>query len=264
MPLDCRTLELPPFEILKRLPAFAIVAGVAASILSAPTRVLAAEIVDVAIVLAADVSRSVDEDEFTLQREGYARAFTNPQVLQAIQAGPNRGIAVTFVEWSGANDQKVVADWTIVRDGESGAVFSSMILAPPRSFAGLTSISAAVDFSMKLFADGRFQATRRVIDVSGDGTSNSGRPIIQARDEAIVQGVTINGLTILNLHPNPGFIAHTQPPGGLPNYYRENVIGGAMSFLVEIEDFKSFGEAIVSKLVGEIARQDAAKGLAAR
>ncbi|HYB10969.1 MAG TPA: DUF1194 domain-containing protein [Alphaproteobacteria bacterium] len=244
--------------------AFAIAAALAVSIFATPNRTLAAETVDVAIVLAADVSRSVDDDEFNLQREGYARAFTNPQVLQAIQAGANRGIAVTFVEWSGASDQKVVADWTIVRDGESGAVFSSMILAPPRSFAGLTSISAAVDFSMKLFADGRFQTARRVIDISGDGTSNSGRPILQARDEAIAQGVTINGLTILNLHPNPGFLAHTQPPGGLPNYYRENVIGGPMSFLVEIEDFKSFGEAIVSKLVGEIAGTGAAKGIAAR
>jgi len=225
----------------------------------------AAEAVDLAIVLAADVSRSVDEDEFQLQREGYARAFTNTEVLRAVQAGPNRAIAVTFVEWSGASDQKVVADWTIVRDGESGAVFASMILAPPRSFAGLTSISAAIDFSMKLFADERFRALRRVIDISGDGTSNSGRPITQARDEALAQGVTINGLTILNLHPNPGYIAHTQPPGGLPNYYRENVIGGPMSFLVEIEDFKSFGEAIVSKLVGEIADAGGgAKGLAAR
>ena len=252
------------FETLGRAIFTAIAVGIVAWGLCAGAPALAAEAVDLAIVLAADVSRSVDEDEFQLQREGYARAFTNPDVLRAIQAGPNRAVVVTFVEWSGASDQKVVADWTIVRDGESGAVFASMILAPPRSFAGLTSISAAIDFSMKLFADERFRAVRRVIDISGDGTSNSGRPIVQARDEALAQGVTINGLTILNLHPNPGYIAHTQPPGGLPNYYRENVIGGPMSFLVEIEDFKSFEEAIVSKLVGEIANGGGTKGLAKR
>lgn len=213
----------------------------------------AAETVDLALVLAADVSRSIDDDEFKLQREGYARAFTHPQVLRAIRAGSHQAIAVTFVEWSGDSEQKTVVDWTVIRDGETGAVFASAILAAPRSFIGHTSISAAIDFAMKRFAEGGFQAERRVIDISGDGTNNSGRPVTDARDEAAAQGVTINGLTILNLSPNYGYFAHTQPPGGLPNYYRQNVIGGPAAFLVEIEDFDSFGAAIVSKLVGEIA-----------
>ena len=213
----------------------------------------AAEAVDIALVLAADVSRSVDEDEFKLQRQGYANAFTRPEVLRAIQAGQHRAIAVTFVEWSGASEQQVVADWTVIRDEESGAVFASTLLAASRSFAGFTSISAAIDFAIKRLAASGVEAERRVIDISGDGTNNAGRPVTAARDEAVAQGITINGLAIINLHPNPGYFAHTQPAGGLPLYYRQNVIGGPASFLLVIEDFNSFGEAIVNKLVGEIA-----------
>jgi len=213
----------------------------------------AAEVVDIALVLAADVSRSVDEEEFNLQRQGYANAFTRPAVLKAIQAGAHHGIAVTFVEWSGASEQQVVADWTVIRDGESGAVFASTILAPSRSFAGFTSISGAIDFAVKRLAASGVEATRRIIDISGDGTNNAGRPVTAARDEAVARGITINGLAIINLHPNPGYFAHTQPPGGLPLYYQQNVIGGPASFLLVIEDFSTFGEAIVNKLVGEIA-----------
>ncbi len=213
----------------------------------------AAEAVDLALVLAADVSRSVDEDEFNLQRQGYANAFTRPEVLKSIQAGAHHGIAVTYVEWSGASEQQVVADWTVIRDGESGAVFASTILAPSRSFAGFTSISGAIDFALKRLAASGIEPQRRVIDISGDGTNNAGRPVTAARDEAVGMGITINGLAIINLHPNPGYFAHTQPPGGLPLYYQQNVIGGPASFLLVIEDFNSFGEAIVNKLVGEIA-----------
>lgn len=235
-------------------PVAVLLAAFFASLLSAPhSPAIAAETVDLALVLAADVSRSIDDDEFKLQREGYARAFTHPDVLRAIRAGPHHAIAVTFVEWSGAAEQKTVVDWTVIRDDETGAVFASAILAAPRSFASHTSISAAIDFAMKRFAETDIEAGRRVIDVSGDGTNNSGRPVNEARDEAVAQGATINGLTILNEHPNYGYFAHTQPPGGLPNYYRQNVIGGAAAFLVEIKDFDSFGGAIVSKLVGEIA-----------
>lgn len=226
----------------------------------------AAEEVDIALILAADVSRSVDEDEFKLQREGFAGAFNNPQVLKAIHAGPRGALAATFIEWSGFYEQKVVVDWAVIRDGETGAVFASQILAAPRSFTGFTSISAAIDFAMKRFEESGIKAERRIIDVSGDGTSNAGRPVTQARDEAVAEGVTINGLVIINLHPNPGYLAHTQPPEGLPGYYRQNVIGGPAAFLVVIEDFKSFGEAIVSKLIGEIASlpKDEATQLAVR
>lgn len=245
----------PRMRITKSQPGRALAAFALGLVLAAMATggVRAAEFVDLALVLAADVSRSVDEDEFKLQREGYANAFTRPEVLRAIQAGPHRGIAVTFIEWSGASEQQVVADWTVIRDGESGAVFASAVLAPARSFAGFTSISGAIDFAVKRLAASGVEAQRRVIDISGDGNNNAGRPVTTARDEAVAQGITINGLAIINLHPNPGYFAHTQPPGGLPLYYQQNVIGGPAAFLLVIEDFNSFGQAIVNKLVGEIA-----------
>ena len=233
-----------------------VIAALISMILGAATAAARAEQVDLQLILAADVSRSVDPDEFRLQREGYAAAFTNPKVLQAIEAGPNRSIAVTFVEWSGSDAQRVVADWMIIRDEETGGGFANILLTAPRSFAGFTSISAAIDFSMKHFGASGVTSDRRVIDVSGDGTNNGGRPVNDARDEAVAAGVTINGLAIINQHPNPGYTAHTQPPEGLGEYYRRNVTGGPGSFVIVIEDFTTFSEAIVNKLVNEIAATD--------
>jgi Protein of unknown function (DUF1194) len=212
-----------------------------------------AETVDLAIVLPADVSRSVDDDEFKLQRQGYAAAVTDPSVLRAIAAGQHGGIALCFIEWSGPEEQQVVAEWTVIRDGESAASFAATLLTAPRSFVGRTSISAAIDFSRAYVAKLGLGAERRIIDISGDGTNNSGRPAPDARDEAVAAGFTINGLAIINEHPNPGYFAHTQPPEGLPEYYRQNVIGGPGSFLIVVQDFHSFGEAITNKLVSEIA-----------
>jgi hypothetical protein len=227
-------------------------AALAASlgIVAPPAR---AEAVDLALVLAADVSRSIDDDEFKLQRKGYAAAITNPRVLQAIAASPHGAIAICFVEWSGPEEQQVVAEWTVIRDGESAAGFAATLVNAPRSFVGRTSISAALDFSRAYFSKAGVVAERRVIDVSGDGTNNSGRPVLDARDEAVAAGITVNGLAIINEHPNPGYFAHTQPPEGLPEYYRQNVIGGPGSFLLVVQDFNSFGEAITNKLVNEIA-----------
>jgi hypothetical protein len=212
-----------------------------------------AEPVDLLLVLAADVSRSVDEEEFNLQRKGYAQAMTDPRVLRAIAGGRHHAIAVTFIEWSGAADQNVVVDWTTVRDEEGAAGVSATMLSAPRSFLGRTSISAAIDFAMQRLAAAPDQSDKRVIDVSGDGTNNAGRAITEARDEAIAAGVTINGLAIINTRSSPGYAFHTQPPGGLPKYYEENVIGGPGAFLVHIEDFESFSEAITRKLISEIA-----------
>jgi Protein of unknown function (DUF1194) len=212
-----------------------------------------AETVDVAVVFAADVSRSVDDDEFKLQRQGYAAAVTDPGVLKAIAAGPHGAIVIAFVEFSGPEEQEVVADWTVVRDGETAAAFASTLLKAPRSFVGRTSISAALDFSRGYFTKLKAAATRRVIDVSGDGTNNSGRPVLDARAEAVAAGFTINGLAIINEHPNPGYFAHVQPPEGLPAYYRENVIGGPGAFLLVVQDFSTFRDAITKKLVTEIA-----------
>lgn len=212
-----------------------------------------AETVDLLLVLAADVSRSIDEDEFNLQRKGYANAITDPEVLSAIIGGKHHAIAVTFVEWAGAGEQNIVVDWTVVRDGEAAAAIASTIMSAPRSFVGRTAIGAAIDFAVQRLQAAPAEAERRVIDVSGDGTNNSGRPVTEARDEAVAAGITINGLAIVNNRSSPGYAFHTQPPGGLPKYYRENVTGGPDSFLLTVEDFHSFADAITRKLVAEIA-----------
>ena len=176
--------------------------------------------VDLEVILAADVSRSIDDAEFDLQRKGYAAALTDPRVLAAIHGRPGAAIGVSFIEWSGDEDQQVVADWTEIRDEEDAGSMAAVILAAPRSFMGRTSISAAIDFAMAHFTKSKWQASRRIIDISGDGTNNSGRAVTEARDQAISLGVTINGLAIINDMPNLGYSAHTQPPGGLPLYYR--------------------------------------------
>lgn len=213
----------------------------------------AAEAVDLQLILTADVSRSIDMDEFKLQREGYASALKDPQVLRAIQAGVRGAIEVCFIEWSSVGEQKVVVDWTIIRDDESAGVVADQILTAPRSYVGHTSISDALDFAVQHFTTANAVSPRKVIDVSGDGTNNSGRSIQEARDAAVALGITINGLAIINLNPNFGYTAHTQPPGGLPSYYRENVTGGQGSFVLQIEDFHSFSDAMVQKLVTEIS-----------
>src|SRR5690242_1282298 len=208
--------------------------------------------VDLEVILAADVSRSIDDAEFDLQRKGYAAALTDPRVLAAIQGRSGAAIGVSFIEWSGDEDQQVVADWTEIRDEEDAGSMAAVILAAPRSFMGRTSISAAIDFAMAHFTKSKWQASRRIIDISGDGTNNSGRAVSEARDQAISLGVTINGLAIINDKPNLGYSAHTQPPGGLPLYYRQNVIGGPNAFLLVVQDFNSFADAMAQKLAKEI------------
>jgi len=213
--------------------------------------------VDLLLVLAADVSRSVDYPKFKLQREGYASAATNPQVLNAITSGVNGRIAVTFVEWAGYGQQEIVVDWTLIDGPEAAGQFSEQVLKAPRSFADRTSISEAIDFSVGLFAQAPYKSPRRTIDISGDGTNNSGPSVQMARDAAVAQGITINGLVILTPAPEAWNAYHTNPPGGLEEYYRQSVIGGPGAFVVAAEDFNSFGQAIVKKLIAEIASLDA-------
>ncbi len=215
----------------------------------------AAEAVDVALVLAADVSRSITSDEFQLQRQGYASGITSPSVVKAIQAGTHGVIALSFVEWSGAGEQQIVVDWQIIRDDKSAKNFADTLLAAPRAFFGRTSISGGIDFAMTRLKESGVKAERQIIDVSGDGTNNAGRPLPDARGEALAAGVTINGLAIINDRGElyGGFSGHTQPPGGLPNWYRDNVTGGPGSFLLVVSDFESFGEAMTNKLLNEVA-----------
>jgi len=219
--------------------------------LSAPAR--AAEQVDLLLVLASDVSRSVDTRKFELQRQGYAAALSNPRVIEAIKSGPHGRIAICFIEWSGATSQKLVIDWTVVSDLTSARKIGDQMLELPRSFADRTSISAGLEFSMQVLNSAPFEAPRRTIDVSGDGTNNSGRDIASVRDDVLAKGVTINGLVILSETPLPWNPEHTNPPGGLTNYYRANVVGGPGSFVLEAKDFSSFGQAITKKLIAEIA-----------
>jgi hypothetical protein len=222
-------------------------------LLAAPTVTRSADPVDLLLVLAADVSRSVDQPKFQLQREGYAAAIADKRVLEAISAGRNRRIAVAFVEWSGVSSQRVLIDWTLIDGADSARKFGDQLIELPRSFAERTSISGGIDFSMTLLNRSPYQAARRTIDVSGDGTNKSGRDITLARDEAVAAGVTINGLVILSERPMPWNPEHTNPPGGLAEYYRNNVVGGPGAFVVVAENFNSFGQAIVKKLIAEIA-----------
>jgi uncharacterized protein DUF1194 len=232
----------------------ALLVTVIAVMLSVGPPAGAGEPVDLLLVLASDVSRSVDSVKFQLQRDGYAAAFSDTRVLDAIGSGRRGRIAVCFVEWSGSTAQKVVIDWTVIKDAESGRQFGDKLVEIPRSFAERTSISGGIDFSMAQFERSPYEATRRTIDVSGDGTNNSGRDVRSARDEAVAKDVTINGLVILSERPLSWNPDHTHPPGGLANYYRDNVIGGPGAFVMVAENFQSFGKALISKLIAEIAQ----------
>jgi len=232
---------------------------VAVAVLASAPLVWAAEQVDLLLVLASDVSRSIDQAKFQLQREGYAAAITDKRVLEAISAGRTRRIAVTFVEWSGVSSQRVVIDWSLIDGADAARRFSDQLIELPRSFAERTSISGGIDYSLGVLARAPYEAPRRTIDVSGDGTNNSGRDVGLARDEAVAKGVTINGLVILSDRPMPWNPEHTNPPGGLSEYYRNNVIGGPGAFVVVAEDFNSFGQAIVKKLIAEIAELNSSR-----
>jgi hypothetical protein len=225
-----------------------------AGIALVPTAALAAENVDLLLVLAADVSRSVDATKFQLQRDGYASAISDPHVLDAIRSGSTGKIGLTFVEWSGVGAQRVVIDWTTIGDATSAKGFGDRLLEAPRSFADRTSISGAIDFAMAQFGHAPYDSARRTIDISGDGTNNAGRDVTALRDEAVAKGITINGLVILSENPMSWNPDHTNPPGGLANYYRDNVVGGPNAFVMVAENFNSFGQAIVKKMIAEVAQ----------
>ena len=212
--------------------------------------------VDAAIVLAADVSRSIDDEEFALQRRGYADAIQSQQVLDAVSTGPHGAVALAYVEWAGDGEDKVVVDWAVIRNQTDASAFAAALTAAPRSFVGRTAIGTAIDYSFAMFAESAFATDRRVIDVSGDGANNQGRVVTDARDAAVGAGAIINGLAIFNKKAAAmgGYLAlHTNPPGGIAQYYRDNVTGGSGAFVLQIDDFKSFGEAMMRKLVNEIA-----------
>ena len=208
----------------------------------APSSAQSPASVDLALVLAVDASGSVDRVRFELQQQGYAAAFRHPRVIGAIQSGPSQAIAVIMMQWTGPALQVTAVPWTKISDAASANAFADAIARAPRAlFSGGTSISGAIDTSMALLFDNPYRAARRVIDISGDGANNRGRSVSQARDEAIARGVGINGLPILALEPD------------LDRYYQDNVIGGPGAFMIAAKDYETFAEAILKKLIAEIA-----------
>ncbi len=220
----------------------AVVASALTVALAGRLRAAEAE-VDLQLVLAVDASGSVNQRRFELQKQGYASAFRSPRVFNAIRSGISQAIAVTMIQWTGPRLQIHVVPWMVVKDEASAEALAAAIeTAPRRLFGGGTSISGAIDYArLIVLAQSPFTATRRTIDVSGDGANNIGRPAALARDEAVRDGITINGLPILSVEPD------------LDHYYFENVIGGPGAIMVPADSYESFAEAILKKLIQEIA-----------
>jgi hypothetical protein len=205
-----------------------------------------ADAVDLRLVLAVDASGSVNASRFELQQQGYAAAFRHPRVLRAIQSGSRGKIAVTMMQWTGPALQVQVVPWSIIASDEDMRAFAAAIAGTTRRlFSGGTSLSGAIDHGARLLSECPHQATRSVIDISGDGRNNRGRAAIEARDEAVAAGIVINGLPILELDPT------------LDDHYLNNVVGGPNSFMVPAQSFAEFADAILKKLVTEIAGQPA-------
>lgn len=220
-------------------------AGVAAGLRSAR----AEEAVDVSLVMAVDVSRSIDEDEARLQREGYRVAVADPVVVAAIRGGMIGAVGIAYVEWAGIEYQRTVIPWRRIATQADADAWAAELATAPRASLSWTSISGAIRHSRQVMEECPWEATRKVIDVSGDGVNNSGPPADHQRDAAIAEGITINGLPIINDRPTFGRL----PPVPLDDYYRENVIGGNGHFMIVAEDFESFGVAVKRKLIREIA-----------
>jgi hypothetical protein len=209
----------------------------------------AAPSVDVELILAVDVSYSMDMDELAIQREGYAQAIISKEFLQALKTGPNGKIAVTYFEWAASNDQKIIIPWRVIDGPETADAVSEEILKTPIRRASRTSISGAINFAMPLFDENPYHGLRRVIDISGDGPNNNGAPVTGARDAALEKGITINGLPIMVKEPSYS----TMDIENLDFYYEDCVIGGPGSFVVSIKDRDRFKEAIRTKLLLEVA-----------
>jgi Protein of unknown function (DUF1194) len=205
--------------------------------------------VDVELVLAVDVSYSMDPDEQELQREGYARAFTSKEFMQALREGANGKIAVTYMEWAGQFDQRVVMPWRLIEGPESADSVAAEIAAAPTRRASRTSISGGLRFARGLFDHSGYRGVRRVIDVSGDGANNSGPPIAPMRDEVVKSGIVINGLPIMLKRANPG----TMDIADLDVYYQDCVVGGPGAFVIPVRTREKFVEAIRTKMVLEVA-----------
>jgi|FEC22Drversion2_1045045.scaffolds.fasta_scaffold00267_40 hypothetical protein len=225
-------------------------AAIMAAALLLPAAAAADEPVDLELVLAVDVSLSMDMEEQILQRDGYVRAFLDPLVIQAIESGPHGRIAVAYMEWAGAASQIITLNWTLIDGAASAADLSAALAEAPISRLRRTSVSGAIDFARSMFRDNGFQGLRRVIDISGDGPNNQGGPVVVARDAAVADGITINGLPFL---ANPAGPLSLFDLPQLDIYYEDCVIGGPGAFLIPVHSPQEFTESIRNKLVLEIA-----------
>jgi hypothetical protein len=205
--------------------------------------------VDVELVIAVDVSYSMDPDEQALQREGYITGLTSPEFLNALRQGMHGKIAITYFEWAGSADQQIAVPWRLIDGPASARAFADEVARAPYRRAYRTSISGALRFAQPLFEGSGFRGLRRVIDVSGDGVNNQGVPVTLTRDEALERGITINGLPILLKRPSPA----TMDIENLDVYYEDCVIGGPGAFVIPIKERDQFREATRTKLVLEIA-----------
>jgi hypothetical protein len=208
--------------------------------------------VDLELVLGVDVSGSIDTEHAYLQRSGYARALTDRRVVEAIQSSSFGRIALTYVEWADDSLQRTVVDWQVIDGLASAKDFARRLGGAPTVTEARTSISALIDYCVPLFANNGFEGARQVIDVSGDGENNVGRAVTLARDAAVNAGVTINGLPIIREGLLP-WDEDRDRRRNLDTYYRDSVIGGPGAFVVVVKDYNGFAEAIISKLLKEIA-----------
>jgi len=209
--------------------------------------------IDLALALAIDISGSIDPEEAQLQRQGYVEAFRDPVIVRAILGGPNGRIAVTYYEWSDSWMQKLLIDWTLLDSEASIAAFAQRLADTPISIARRTSISGAIRYAIPLFGRSPYQPTRKVLDISGDGSNNDGALVTDMRYEALKERIAINGLPIMNDRPNPfGFPNETD----LDQYYLHCVIGGPRSFVEVARSFEDFPRAVRKKLLQEVADRD--------
>ena len=205
--------------------------------------------VDLQLVLAVDVSRSIDEVEAELQRRGYVEALTNDRVIDAILSGEHKRIAVCYTEWAGTHYQVIVIDWTMIDSAGSARRFAEKLSEAPRTSQSWTAVGAALAHAGQRFENSGFAPKRRVIDISGDGRTNDGPAAEIIRDRLVTQGIVVNGLPVMMNRTNFG-----RPPDlTLDKYYEENVIGGPGSFLIVADNFEQFGRAVRTKLVREVS-----------
>ncbi len=234
----------PPARQRHRILAGALALATCLFIILPPQTGRSTSTVDLVLILALDVSGSVNDQEFDLQKTGLARAFRHPAIIEAIRQGRSKRIAVSVVQWSGYREQTISIPWTVIADPIAATHFADRLATMPRAYSfplGVTNIAAVIRYATRIALAAPYAADRRVVDISGDGKSNVLEPPEKARDQAIRAGMTVNGLAILNETPD------------LTEYYRSHVIGGPGAFVIKANDYDDYARAILRKLIREIA-----------